>query len=438
VWTPDDELKAVGIQFILRRSESIVSTMPELCQNCGAELYGGQQFCRRCGTPVSAGAAGGEAPTQLLPEGAQPAQGPEAAASRVAVETGPVGAQHATAYHAAANFQRTSPLVGRPFDSRPLAVEPNPPQRRRRRGAWLFALLAVFVLGAGLASGAAFLWWRVTRQPVRRVNTAGGVPAVPAVPRVPEIPADLGDRINEALKTAGVPLPLDESGAVVSGDTTTLTRTYELDGGSAFAVHMIKGSVSVTGADVESVVVKIVKKGGSAAERGAARVLESKTDEGLTLLSAPGASSVSVSYEVSVPRDLRRLEIEAQQGDVRVSGFAGAVVADVKAGDLEFRDVSGEVRSKVIKGNTKVFQSGAEREGSQQFSVVKGDIEATFAEGANADLKAETLDGDIEVADAFGLRVERAPAGRHVAGRLGEGGEALLFKVTNGDIRLKR
>jgi len=413
--------------------------MPELCQNCGAELYEGQQFCRRCGTPVSASAAGGEAPTQLLPEGAQNAQGPEPAPPRVDVATGPVGGQRPTAYHAPASFQQTSPLVGQPFDSRPLAVEPQAP-RRRRRGAWLFALLAVFVLGAGLAFGAAFLWWRTTRQPVivKKINTGGSVVEVPPVPEVPEIPADLGDRIKEALKTAGVPLPVDESGAVVSGDTTTLTRTYELDGDSSFGVHMIKGDVNVTGADVESVVVKIVKKGGSAAERGRAQVLESKTDEGLTLLSAPGAPSVSVSYEVTVPRDLRRLEIETQQGDVRVSGFAGAVVADVRAGDVEFRDVSGEVRSKVIKGNTKVFQSGAEREGSQQFSVVKGDIEATFADGASADLKAETLDGDIEVADAFGLRVERAPAGRHVAGRLGEGGEALVFKVTDGDIRLRK
>src|SRR4051812_8626012 len=105
--------------------------MPELCQNCGAELYGGQQFCRRCGTPVSAGAAVGEAPTQILPGGAvTPAD-----TSRVGAETGQVGAQQPTAYHARADQQRTSPLVGQPFGSRPLSVEPSRP--RRRRGAWV-------------------------------------------------------------------------------------------------------------------------------------------------------------------------------------------------------------------------------------------------------------------------------------------------------------
>jgi hypothetical protein len=388
---------------------------------------------------VGCAAPGGEAPTQLFTQEAQPAQAPPVTASQARGETWPVGVQQATAHHPPAGFQKTSPLVGHPFGSQPLAIEPPPPSPRRRRGAWLAALLVVFVLGAGLASGAAYLWWRATRHPVivRKVSTAG-VPAPPEAPVAPDVPADLGERIKEALKVAGVPLPVDESGAVTSGNTTTLTRTYALSDDANFAVHAFKGNVTVTGADGDSVVVKIVKQGGGAAERAAARVLESKTDEGVALLTAPGGDEVSVSYEVSVPRQLRRLTIEAESGDVRVSGFAGTVVADVKAGEVEFRDVSGEVNSKVIKGKTKVFQGGAEREGSQQFSVVKGDIEATFAEGAGADLKAETLDGDIEADDRLGLRVEGARAGRHVAGRLGEGGEALLFKVTNGDIRLKK
>ncbi|HEX8503120.1 MAG TPA: DUF4097 family beta strand repeat-containing protein [Pyrinomonadaceae bacterium] len=388
---------------------------------------------------MSASAPVTEAPTQLFPQEARRAAAP----AGVRTETGPVGAQQPTAYYPPAAFQQTSPLVGEPFGSRPLAVQPSappaPPAPRRRGGAWLLALLAVFVLGAGLASGAAYLWWRATRGPViiRKIN-APGVPAVPQAPPAPEVPGDLGDRIKEALKTAGVPLPLDETGAVVSGDTTTLTRSYALDGDSSFAVHVVNGSVSVAGADGDEVVVKIIKRGGSAAERGGAHVLESKTDEGLTLLTAPGGPSVSVSYEVSVPRHLRKLEVEADRGDVRVSGFAGSVSADVRVGEVEFRDVSGEVRSRVAKGNTRVFNAGAERGGAQQFSVVKGNIEATLGADAGAELKAETLDGGIEVDESFGLRVERAGAVRRVAGRLGDGGEGLVFKVTNGDIKLKK
>lgn len=414
--------------------------MPESCLNCGAELYGGQQFCRRCGVQVGAPAAGGEAPTQLFSAGAQPARdaGAGVSTSPVRGETGAVGAVQPTAYYPPANFQQTSPLVGQPFGSRPLAVEPN--ARKRRRGLWLCALLAVFVLGATLASGAAYLWWRASHPSVVRIvkTSPQGVSAVPEVPEVPAMPADLGDRIKEALKGAGVPLPLDESGAVVSGDDTILTRTFDLDSGS-FSAHVMNGNVTVVGSDGEQAIVKIVKHGGSVQERAAARVLASESDEGVTLISAgPQNGRVSVSYEIAVPRELHKLEISLDKGDLRVSEFAGTVAADVKMGDAEFRGVSGAVRSKLMKGNTRVLYSAAEREGAQEFSVIKGNIEATVADGAGADLKAETLDGDIEVDDSFGLRVEKAPAGRHVAGHLGEGGEALLLKVTNGDIKVKK
>jgi hypothetical protein len=404
--------------------------MNERCENCGAELFAGQQFCRRCGAAVRG--AADEAPTQLFPAGT-----PTATAAPT-VGTSPLGgggrtdsvaAQQPTAYTPPlASFQQTSPL----------AVAPPAP-RRRRRGAWLLALLVVFVLGAGIATGAGYVWWRSRQQPVvvRKIVTGGGQ-MTEAMP-VPPIPPDLGERIKDALKGKGVPLPLDEAGATVSGDDTVLTETYALDEDATFAVRAVSGSVTVTGADGDRAVVKITKHGGSPQERSNARVLMSQTDEGLTLLSAtPPNGRVSVSYEVQLPRNQHQLEISADKGDVKVEGFDGVVLTDVKAGDVEFRDVSGQVRSRIIKGNVKVFYAKPEREGAQEFSVVKGNIEATVADGANADLKAETLDGDINLDDSFGLTVEKAPAGRHVAGRLGDGGEALLFKVTDGDIKLKK
>ena len=404
--------------------------MPESCHNCGAELYEGQQFCRRCGAHLRGGPAGGEAPTQLFPAGAHTAPAPAVGTSPLGGggRTDPVAQAQPTAYQPPlATFQRTSPLP---------AAQPAP---RRRRGAWLVALLVVFVLGAGLASGAAYLWWRATRPSVIVRKTHAGHPTgVPAVPP-PPAPENLGARIKEALKNSGVPLPIDESGAVVSGTETVLTQTYDLGSVSSFAIHAGRGSVTVTGGDGDRAVVKITKQGGSPQERAGARVLASKTDEGLRLMTAPVQSAaVSVSYEVSLPRDLGQLEITVDNGHVRVSGFDGSVAADVKAGEVEFRDVSGRVRSKLIKGNTKVFYTGEGREGAQEFSVVKGNIEAALPEGAGADLKAETLDGDIELDERLGLRVEKGPTGSHVAGRLGEGGEALLFKVTNGDVRLKK
>jgi hypothetical protein len=413
--------------------------MPESCHNCGAELYEGQQFCRRCGTPVGA-AAGGEAPTRLFNEGAQ------AGVAAPPVSTAPLGgartdgvaaAQRPTGYHPPAS-QQTSALVGEPFGSRPLAVG-APPAPKRRRGLWLFALLAVFVLGAGVATGAAFLWWRAARAgTVVKVVKTGPPPAPPAppVPEMPRIPADFGERIKEALKGHGIPLPLDESDAVVSGDGTTITRTYDLGPDGSFSTHVDSGNVTVVGSEeADEAVVKIIKRGGSVQERASARVLAAESEEGVTLVSAGAPGRVSVSYEITVPRHgLRKLELSAQRGDIKVSDFDGELELNVSHGSVTV-GTSGKVRSRVINGRTNVTYAGRHEE-SQEFSVVNGDLEVSLPGEPEVDLEAASTNGRVEVDGALPLRAERG--GRKVEGELGGGGAPLSVKVVNGNVRLKK
>jgi hypothetical protein len=409
--------------------------MNKRCPSCGAELFEGQQFCRQCGATVAGSC--GEAATQLLDGGARPPAAGEASGTSPVwgVGTEPVGARQSPAYQQPtayqpplASFQQTSPLAS------------PPPRGRGRRGLWLFALLAVFLLGAGVAGVGAFLWWRAHRQQVVYVKKAGadGNPAgIPAPPAPPDL-EHLGEQIGKAIEAARAVAPLDESGATVSGDETVLTKTYPLDEDGAFSVRLVNGDITVTGSDGDEAEVKITKHGGSAEERKAARVMLAQTDAGLTFVNAGAPPGVEVSYEVKVPRGLHELEINADKGDVKVSGFDGSVVANVKLGKAEFRDVTGEVRSSVMKGDTRVVYEKAEREGAQEFSVVKGNIEATLAEGTDAEVRAETVSGDISADDSLGLAVEKRPAGRTLSGRLGDGGQTLRFKVTSGDIKIKK
>jgi hypothetical protein len=419
--------------------------MTETCPNCGAELYGGQQFCRRCGTPVGA-AAGGEAPTQLFQGGEQAAP-----AAPVAARTSPLGAgshaegvagQRPTEYQPLAS-QKTSVLVGQPFGSRPLSVgAPAPPQPRRRRGAWLFALLAVFVLGAGLASAAGFFWWRAAHRGtvVKVIKTgppaAPGAPEAPPVPEMPVIPADLGERIKEALKGHGFPLPMDEAGAVVSGEETTITRTYALGSDASFTAHVVSGNVTVVGADdADEAVVKVVKRGGSVQERAATQVLAAESDEGVTLVSPGAGGRVSVSYEITVPRrGLDKLELSAQKGDIKVSEFDGDLELSVTNGTVTVAS-NGKVRSRVVNGRTNVTYAGRHDE-AQEFSVVNGDLEVSLPGEPEVDLNAASTNGRVEVDGALPLKAERG--GRKVEAELGGGGAALNVKTVNGNIRIRQ
>lgn len=409
--------------------------MNQSCQSCGSELFGGQQFCRVCGAAV---VARDEATTQLLVDGATQAQGAEASGTSSVWGTGtePVGSRQSPAYQQPTAYQpplrslqQTSPL------------SPTPP-RKGGRGLWLFALLAFFMFGAGVAGFGAFLWWKSHQQTQQKVVYIGPEKGHSAEVPMPPLPPDFGERLGEqirrAVEAAGVTAPMDEAGAVISGDTTTLTKTYQLDGDATFAVHVMNGNVAVSGSDGDEAEVKIIKRGGSAEQRSHARVMLAQTDEGLTFVCASAPGGVEVSYEVKVPRGLHAVEIDTDKGDVKVSGFDGTVVTNVKQGKAEFRDVTGQVKSNVMKGETRVVYESAEREGSQEFSVIKGNIEATLAEGTDAEVRAETVSGDISADDSLGLSVEKRPAGRSLSGKLGDGGQTLRFKVTSGDIKLKK
>jgi DUF4097 and DUF4098 domain-containing protein YvlB len=276
--------------------------------------------------------------------------------------------------------------------------------------------------------------WRAKHQPliIRKMNGGGGIPDGPV------IPPDLEDKIRDAMKNAGMARPLDESGATVTGTDTVLTKTFDIDEDATFSITGTSGSVTITGTDGDKAEVKITKHGGSPQERQNAHIVSSQTDEKLSFMTAAPPGVVEVSYEVKLPRELHQVTIISAQGDVKVSDFAGSVNVNLRDGNVEFRNVTGGVSSKQVNGDAKVSFGGGDREGSQEFSVVKGNIEATIADGVDADLKAETINGDISVDDRLGLKAEKRPAGHEVKGQLGDGGAGIQLKAITGDIKLKK
>jgi hypothetical protein len=433
--------------------------MTERCEKCGAELFAGQQFCRRCGAPVAG--AREDAPTKILQPG-EPNSGPmnsgpvnSGPVNSGQVDSGPfvgtsplgggwrtdaVGPKSATAYQPQGSyapmppsFQHTSPLVGQPFGSQPLTVGAAP--RKSRGWIWLVALLAVFLLGGGAIGGVGYAIWRAKQ---RAFAARAGIPNVPMPPDV-KIPTDLGDKINKALKAAGVPQPLDESGATVTGTDTVITKTFHLDDDATFSVQGLTGNFTITGTDGDQAELKVTKRGGSPEERRAAKVMMSQTDERVLLVGgSPPSGGVEISYEIKLPRDLSKVEINSDHGDLKFAGLGGAVNVNLRQGNLEFDDLTGAVHGRLVNGDVKVSLDKSDRDGDQDISVVNGNIDATVADGADVNLKAESITGDISADDRLGLKVEKRPAGHAVSGQLGDGGHALELKTVNGGIHLNK
>jgi DUF4097 and DUF4098 domain-containing protein YvlB len=60
-----------------------------------------------------------------------------------------------------------------------------------------------------------------------------------------------------------------------------------------------------------------------------------------------------------------------------------------------------------------------------------------LAPGTNAELKAETVEGDIEIDEDMQIKVEQRVIGQQAVGRLGTGGQPIVVKVVSGNIKIK-
>ena len=384
------------------------------CNNCGAELFERQQFCRRCGSPTGLPASG-DLPTQLFGAGGAPQTGEVSGAN-----TDSVNAGRATSY-----YPQT------PQGPRPAAFPPPAPPRRKSR-RWL---LAFTILGFAGAIMLVSLIAAIATRDATHVSTS--------------TKADVKERVKREVRVAkpGQPMTvielgpgeefIDEAGAKVSDDETVVKRTYELKPDAELLVKNLHGPVKVEGWDEPRAEVTITKRGGSAQMRSDMRLVSKHEGGRLALQTAhmPGGP-FEVEYELKVPRAVRKLEINSVRSDVEVAHVAGAVSIELKQGNIELEGLSGPVRTNLINGDTEVELKEGPNEPSV-FKSINGTFELHLPSGINADLEAEVTNGSIDLDDDLKLEVVKRPGSQKVSGRVGQGGRPVLVKIINGTIRIR-
>jgi len=391
--------------------------MADQCASCGAELFAGQQFCRACGTPTRHFSSE-DLPTRILPEQQQQVH----AAPPPPLGTVPLAGRDTSDSIYPANFSSYQPPVAQTTSLPSVA----PPRRRRR--FWLYGVLAIFVfcLGASLMAGYFFLRQQQPRHMIK-VMRPKGVPGVPPVPPV-------------MLPERGGMLIEEEEGAEVSGGQTTITRSYPLAPDGSFAIHHISGDITIEGWDEPQAEVKIIKRGGSAADRAELKIMREQSANRLAFNTMPESHGGvrDVRYEVKLPRQVREVEIISKNSGVSLAHIAAKSISIiVQRGHIELADVSGTVNTRTTKGHTKVVLSKAERSAPQVFNGINGNIELELDPQLNAELKAETIDGQIDIEDDFGLKVERRMVGQQAVGRIGKGGQPIVVKTVSGNIKIR-
>jgi hypothetical protein len=382
--------------------------MTHLCANCGAGLFAGQQFCRRCGERT--GGLEGEAPTRILadsPPAPAPAQGTTALPPRGTGENFWPPARPTEHHGPIGHASYTSPL--------PVAAAPERAKGRRR---WLVpALLGLMLLAC-----------------------VGGIVGLVMMARAPFI-RGFAERVQQPPPP---PLPgpavLDEAGATVTAGETIWTQTFEVSESAVFSLSNLQGDITVEGWDGSGVEVRMTKRGGTAEDRRAARVTLRQTDDLLAIASSE-AGQIKVSYEVRVPRSLRRVELTSRSGDVKVSGLETPLAVNLTNGDIRLDDVRGPAQARLVNGDIEVVYRGEAREGPHEFKTVNGDVSLRLADGMEGPVKASVVNGEIEVDDRLGFNAQKKKPGWFVDARLdenGEGGEPLTAESVNGSIKFDR
>ncbi len=224
------------------------------------------------------------------------------------------------------------------------------------------------------------------------------------------------------------------------------TRTFPLKAGGRLSLENINGDVTIEGWQRDEVSVSAVKRGDGdeldqikiVIQATADRVhIETEYRESKQGFLNFQNSSGSIDYAIKAPSGAILEDIELVNGNLTITGIAGRVTLNIVNGVITATGLAGDAEIEAVNGELDVTfekMSGAQ---SVDLGSVNGSILIRIPASANADVKAETINGDIST--EFGLSVEEGRwVGSSLEARIGSGGAQIELENVNGNIEIKK
>jgi hypothetical protein len=144
-------------------------------------------------------------------------------------------------------------------------------------------------------------------------------------------------------------------------------------------------------------------------------------------------SDVVVDFNIRLPAEAD-LVGRTVNGDIVALELGGDVTANTVNGDIEI-STQGFARAETVNGDIEIEMASTAFAGGAEFSTVNGSIRLDVADGINANVSANWLNGGFESDLPFtldgGLRRNSA------RGVLGDGGPELRLETVNGSISIR-
>lgn len=228
-------------------------------------------------------------------------------------------------------------------------------------------------------------------------------------------------------------------------------------------VHLIRGSIRVTGYTGNQVVIDATTKQSDKPEKPRENV------EGMKRISKNGAMDISVTEEnnvVNVSSKLFNSHMELNikvpmkfslnvgtinEGDVLIENVDGVLEITNVNGDIRLTNISGSAVANTVNGLLKVNFKTVDTKSPMAFSTLNGNVDVTLPPTAKFDVKIKSDQGeiysdfDVDVDKGVQQATKIAKDGMYkvsiedwVKGKVNGGGSEIMMKNMNGNIFLRK
>ena len=250
-------------------------------------------------------------------------------------------------------------------------------------------------------------------------------------------------------------MPVVFSSVLIAALAFAETRTeppqvFPLQAGGYLSLENVNGDVTIEGWKKNEVSITAVKKGDGKTLDRLKVVVDVDKYEGKDWIhietdyldSAGGfldflRSAGSIDYTIKAPAEAILEDIELVNGSLKVSGITGSVSLSAVNGSITATGLTGSAWVETVNGNLDLSFDKMSKGQTVDLESVNGAILLRIPAAANAQVEAETLNG--ELSNEFGLAVEKGEwIGRSIEGLFGSGGARITLETVNGSIDVKK
>ncbi|HET7111936.1 MAG TPA: DUF4097 family beta strand repeat-containing protein [Gemmatimonadales bacterium] len=145
-------------------------------------------------------------------------------------------------------------------------------------------------------------------------------------------------------------------------------------------------------------------------------------------------NDVSVDFTVHVPSSVL-LSAHTVNGDVSAEGLGADAEIGTVNGDASV-ETNGFAEASSVNGSVDVVMGRADWSGSANYRSVNGPVSVTLPDGASTEVRASTVNGDIDTDFPLTVRGKFGP--RSLRGTIGNGGRTLAIETVNGSINIRK